>query len=50
MNFSFYTIDSHYCYYLREADSRVPYTMDTKTNLTFSKSMAASGAQLILIT
>ena len=50
MNFSFYTIDSHYCDYLREADSRVPYTMDTKTSLIFSKLTAANGAQLILIT
>ena len=50
MNFSFYTIDSHYCDYLREAASRVPYTMDTKTSLIFSKLTAANGAQLILIT
>ena len=35
MNFSFYTIDSHYCDYLREADSRVPHTMDAKASRPF---------------
>ena len=31
MNFSFYTVDSDYCDYLRSADPCVPYTMDSKS-------------------
>ncbi len=30
MSFSFYTVETAYCDYLRKADSRVPYTMDQK--------------------
>ncbi len=30
MKFSFYRIDPTYCDFLREKDSRVPYTMDKK--------------------
>lgn len=30
MNFSFYTVDTAYCDYLRESDPRVPYTMERK--------------------
>lgn len=31
MNFSFYTVDTAYCDFLREMDSCVPYTMDKKS-------------------
>ncbi len=31
MNFSFYTVESAYCDYLRKADPCVPYTMDKKS-------------------
>lgn len=31
MNFSFYTVDSEYCDYLRKSDPCVPYTMDKKS-------------------
>ena len=30
MSFSFYTVDTSYCNFLRQKDSRVPYTMDKK--------------------
>lgn len=32
---SFVLVDSKYCDYLRKADSRVPYTMDKKSNRPF---------------
>lgn len=35
MNFSFYTVDTCYCDYLRKSDPRVPYTMDCKENRPF---------------
>lgn len=31
MNFSFYTVTTAYCDFLRKADPRVPYTMDKKS-------------------
>ena len=31
MNFSFYTVNSRYCDYLRKTDPCVPYTMDRKS-------------------
>lgn len=31
MNFSFYTVDTAYCDFLRKTDSCVPYTMDKKS-------------------
>ena len=33
--FSFYTVDSSYCDYLRQFDTRVPYTMDNKATRPF---------------
>ena len=35
MGFSFYTVDSDYCDFLREKDSCVPFTMDSKANRPF---------------
>ncbi len=35
MHFSFYTVDSDYCNFLRKTDSCVPYTMDCKADRPF---------------
>jgi len=35
MTFSFYTVSSHYCDFLRKADPKVPFTMDKKANRPF---------------
>ena len=35
MNFSFYTVSSEYCDFLRKTDPRVPYTKEEKSNRPF---------------
>ncbi|MBQ6503426.1 MAG: type III toxin-antitoxin system ToxN/AbiQ family toxin [Flexilinea sp.] len=35
MSFSFYTVDTKYCDYLRIYDDKIPYTMEKKSTRPF---------------